>query len=91
MIQNLIFFILGIIFIELIIPVIEALTIVIVTALEVAKGKLNMTISNYNIQIQKMAEELEPENTHAIGFVVQNNEPEEEEEDEWNFMTHVHY
>lgn len=59
MIQNLIFFILGIIFIELIIPVIEALTIVIVTALEVAKGK-----------------------THAIGFVVQNNEPEEEEEDE---------
>ena len=91
MIQNLIFFILGIIFIELIIPVIEDLTIVIVTALEVAKGKLNMTISNYNIQIQKMAEELEPENTHAIGFVVQNNEPEEEEEDEWNFMTHVHY
>ena len=82
MIQNLIFFILGIIFIELIIPVIEALTIVIVTALEVAKGKLNMTISNYNIQIQKMAEELEPENSHAIGFVAQNNEPEEEEEDE---------
>lgn len=83
MIQNLIFFILGIIFIELIIPVIEALTIVIVTALEVAKGKLNMIISNYNIRIQKMAEELEPENTHAaIGFVVQNNEPEEEEEDE---------
>lgn len=82
MIQNLIFFILGIIFIELIIPVIEALTIVIVTALEVVKGKLNMTISNYNIRIQKMAEELEPENTHAIGFVVQNNEPEEEEEDE---------
>lgn len=82
MIQNLIFFILGIIFIELIIPVIEALTIVIVTALEVAKGKLNMIISNYNIRIQKMAEELEPENTHTIGFVVQNNEPEEEEEDE---------
>lgn len=82
MIQNLIFFILGIIFIELIIPVIEALTIVIVTALEVAKGKLNMIISNYNIRIQKMAEELEPENTHAIGFIVQNNEPEEEEEDE---------
>lgn len=82
MIQNLIFFILGIIFIELIIPVIEALTIVIVTALEVAKGKLNMTISNYNMRIQKMAEELEPENTHTIGFVVQNNEPEEEEEDE---------
>lgn len=82
MIQNLIFFILGIIFIELIIPVIEALTIVIVTALEVAKGKLNMIISNYNIRIQKIAEELEPENTHAIGFVVQNNEPEEEEEDE---------
>lgn len=82
MIQNLIFFILGIIFIELIIPVIEALTIVIVTALEVAKGKLNMIISNYNIRIQKMAEELESENTHAIGFVVQNNEPEEEEEDE---------
>ena len=82
MIQNLIFFILGIIFIELIIPVIEALTIVIVTALEVAKGRLNMTISNYNIRIQKMAEELEPENTHVIGFVVQNNEPEEEEEDE---------
>ena len=82
MIQNLIFFILGIIFIELIIPVIEALTIVIVTALEVAKGKLNMIISNYNIRIQKMAEELEPENTHAIGFVVQNNEPEEEEENE---------
>lgn len=82
MIQNLIFFILGIIFIELIIPVIEALTIVIVTALEVAKGRLNMTISNYNIRIQKMAEEFEPENTHAIGFVVQNNEPEEEEEDE---------
>lgn len=82
MIQNLIFFILGIIFIELIIPVIEALTIVIVTALEVVKGKLNMIISNYNIQIQKMADELEPENTHAIGFVVQNNELEEEEEDE---------
>lgn len=58
MIQNLIFFILGIIFIELIIPVIEALTIVIVTALEVAKGKLNMTISNYNIRIQKWQKNL---------------------------------
>lgn len=81
--QALFYFILGILFIEVLIPTIEALAIVIVTFLEMLKGKLNMTISNYNIQIQKLADELEPQSSNAIGFVVNNNETyEEEEEDE---------
>lgn len=81
--QALFYFILGILFIEVLIPTIEALAIVIVTFLEMLKGKLNMTISNYNIQIQKLADELEPQSSNAIGFVVSNNETyEEEEEDE---------
>lgn len=77
--QQLFYFILGILCIELFIPTIEALAIVVVTFLEMCKGKVNLTISKYNVQIQKLADDLEP-TKNPIGFVTTKETKEEEEE-----------
>ena len=64
-------FILGIIFVIMIIPIAERITQVILTLFELWK-------SNIAIKITKNNEILEPKSTHIIGFCA----PPEEEEDE---------
>lgn len=78
-----IYFILGVLFIELGLPIIEAVSVVIVTGLEVLKGRLNLTISKYNVQIQKLGAELDKsDSSHPIGFILPTIDEEEEEEDD---------
>lgn len=79
--QPLFYFILGVLFIEIFIPTIEALAIVIVTFLEMLKGKINLIISKYNVKIQKLADDLEP-TKNPIGFISATITKEEEEDEE---------
>lgn len=75
------YFILGILFIEVVIPVVEALVTLILTWIEVAKGKSSLKITQLSADIQKLSEPEEPP-PQAIGFVVPTEEYEEEEDDE---------
>ena len=75
------YFILGILFIEVVIPIVESLVNLILTWIEVAKGKSSFTIAQLSADIAKINEpEKQPQ--RAIGFVVPSDENYEEEEDD---------
>lgn len=74
------YFILGILFIEVVIPIVEALVTLILTWIEVAKGKSSLKITQLSADIAKLTEPKEPPH-HAIGFVIPNDNEYEEEED----------
>ena len=75
------YFILGILFIEVVIPIVEALVTLILTWIEVAKGKSSFTIAQLSADVAKINEpEKQPQ--RAIGFVVPSDENYEEEEDD---------
>lgn len=79
------YFIAGIIFIQWIVPIGDALANLIISYLEMLKGKASLGITQYNAQIQKLAEEIAnpPEIAHhVIGFQVPSSEDYEEEEDD---------
>ena len=57
-----------------IIPIVESAAAVVMTGLEVIKGKWSLKIADYNKQISNLDDE--PESSHAIGFVI----PEEEDD-----------
>lgn len=63
-------------------PLVDELLNVILTALEMVKGKLSVKITEYTVQIQKMST-LDKETTtkNLIGFTLPDYE-EEEDEDE---------
>ena len=75
------YFILGILFIEVVIPIVEALVNLILTWIEVAQGKSSFTFAQLSADIAKINEpEKQPQ--RAIGFVVPSDENYEEEEDD---------
>lgn len=81
----LIYFILGMIGYALAFPLVEALVSLIVTAVEVPKGWLAFKVANYNVKIQEMGEEVAGgQVTHAIGFITDDTEnyDYDEEDDE---------
>lgn len=55
----------------------ESICGVILTWVELKKGKMSMEISKINYEIQKLG--MEPGATHSIGFALPDNEDEEEE------------
>lgn len=75
----LIYFVLGILFVEIILPILEQLSAVLVSWLEVVKGKATVHITRMNDEIQKMG--LPETSTHVIGFRIPQDD-EEEEDDE---------
>lgn len=72
----LIYFILGAIFIDLILPILEGIVTLIVTKFEVYKSQMAVEINKYNLMIEN---EGNIASDHTIGFVW---EPEEELEEE---------
>lgn len=72
----LIYFILGVIFINLILPILEGVASLIVTKFEVYKAQMAVDINKYNLMIEN---EGNTPTDHTIGFVW---EPEEELEEE---------
>ena len=75
----LIYFIAGIVFATVIAPLLDALTVLIVTGIEVIKGKWTLKITEYNYQIQKIGEDDECNHKHPIGFAVPVEEDDYEE------------
>lgn len=76
----LLYFILGIIFIE-ILPLFESLITLVATIIEAEKGKWSLKIAQYNDNIVKI-EEANTERTPAIGFVYSGEEYYEDEEED---------
>lgn len=74
----LIYFVLGILFVEIILPILEQLSAVLVSWLEVVKGKATVHITCMNDEIQKMG--LPETSTHVIGFHIPQDEEEEDDE-----------
>lgn len=73
-------FILGIIFIAFIYPIGDSLSGLIITFLEMVKGKLAVKLAEYNTQIEKLQNQ-EQQNTQAIGFTIPENKEEDENND----------
>ena len=84
----LLYFILGILFIEVGIPVVESFVSLILSWIEVAKGKASLIIAKLSADIQKIQKEnaLSDDTTvhRVIGFTLPDSteDYEEEEEDE---------
>ena len=84
----LLYFILGILFVEIATPVIESLVSLILAWIEVAEGKASLAITKLSADIQKIQKEnaLSDDTTvhHVIGFTLPDSaeDYEEEEEDE---------
>ena len=82
------YFILGILFIEVAIPVVESFVSLILSWIEVAKGKASLIIAKLSADIQKIQKEnaLSDDTTvhRVIGFTLPDSteDYEEEEEDE---------
>lgn len=82
------YFILGILFVEVAAPVIESLVSLILTWIEVAEGKASLAITKLSADIQKIQKEnaLSDDTTahRVIGFTLPDSteDYEEEEEDE---------
>lgn len=76
----LLYFILGIVFYGLTMPILESICALIVTFFEYLKGKLTVKMMKMQSEVDKMSEPPE----HAIGFewVADEEESEEEWEDD---------
>ena len=68
-------FILGMIMVQVLFPLMDGFTAVILAGLEALKGFFGMKVAEYNIRIRKLAEDDEP-TMRPIGFIM------EEENDE---------
>ena len=84
------YFILGILFVEVATPVIESLVSLILSWIEVAKGKASLKISQLSLETAKLKkkalEDYEVDiKKNVIGFVLpedDENDQEDEEDDE---------
>lgn len=77
--NELLFFILGFITAQYLIPFFDNLLVLILTKLEMKKTKYSEVINQYNINMRKAADEEPPR--RLIGFNTSNAEEEEEEEE----------
>ena len=71
-------FVLGMLFIYILIPILESVVSLICSALEVLKAKCNLKITKYNNQITKISLETEGPVAHPIGFQYTPIEEDEE-------------
>lgn len=69
----LIYFICGIVFVVLIMPILQGFSDFIYTKFEVYKSNMSVKITENNFKISKLNMELEPQSTHAIGFHVEDD------------------
>ena len=74
------YFILGMLFALYVNPILTTLVEVILTYLEVLKGKASLNLSQLNVEIQKTAE-IDDIKQPVIGFAIPEEEYYEEDED----------
>jgi hypothetical protein len=66
---NLLFFILGILFINFVSPILEELCNLLLTIIETKKGEYAIKIAEYNQKVNKVKQEDdEKESLHVVGF-----------------------
>ena len=75
------YFIGGIMFAVLGLPILESISILIASLLEIPKGKCAVKVAEYNQQISKLGDEDEAP-TRLIGFQISEAEEEDEEEND---------
>lgn len=81
--MELLYFILGFMFAQFFIPLLDGLGSWILTWIEAKKVKQSEIINNANIKMRQLAASVDEEPTKApIGFYVSDAEESEEEEDE---------
>ena len=77
------YFLIGILFVTVIMPILEQVTQIILTLLELIKGKLMVPITKINCDINKISEGEAPKN-RSIGFTaafgVEESEDYEDED-----------
>lgn len=67
--MNLLFFILGILFINFVSPILEELCNLLLTIIETKKGEYAIKIAEYNQKVNKAKQEDdEKESLHVVGF-----------------------
>ena len=75
------YFIAGMLFATIISPLIDAVATVLITGLEVIKGKWTLKITEYNYQIQKLGDEDDDKpKMKPIGFSAPKEEDDNEED-----------
>lgn len=78
------FFLFGILFYEIIFPILSGLSEVIQGFFQLILGKQAVEMTKYNEAIEKYKEELnkEPQQTFAMGFHIPSHSDDEEDEDD---------
>lgn len=81
--NELLYFLFGVIFILAVLPILQSITDFMATWLEVKKSAMSVIIVKNSCEIEKMKIELEPISTQAIGFHSDEEylECEDDEED----------
>lgn len=80
--MELVYFLLGIIFSTIILPIVESFCGLLFAWVEAKKATYGEIVNESNIRMQKRAMEAEAPAIHPIGFTLTNSEEEEDYEDE---------
>lgn len=75
------YFIAGILFVQIVIPILDGIASVFLALVELIKGRINIDIVKSSVKIQKLKDSLDKDPPkRAIGFAI-SEEIEEEEDD----------
>lgn len=82
--KNLKYFIGGVIFYVIGIPIIESLAETITTLLEIPKGKVSVPVLKLNKELKNIQGDEEPVNTNVIGFEIPSEVDYYDEDDDFD-------
>lgn len=76
------YFIAGILFVQIVIPILDGIAALFLALVELIKGRINIDIVKSNVKIQKLKDSLDDDGPkRAIGFAVPEETEEEDEDD----------
>lgn len=76
------YFIAGILFVQIVIPILDGIAALFLALVELVKGRINIDIVKSNVKIQKLKDSLDNDGSkRAIGFAVPEETEEEDEDD----------
>ena len=76
------YFIAGILFVQIVIPILDGIAALFLALVELIKGRINIDIVKSNVKIQKLKDSLDNDGPkRAIGFAVPEETEEEDEDD----------
>lgn len=76
------YFIAGILFVQIVIPILDGIAALFLALVELIKGRINIDIVKSNVKIQKLKDSLDNDGSkRAIGFAVPEETEEEDEDD----------